>query len=72
VTRALVLEWSGGYEKDLPMSALEEAEELFLTSTTRDVQAVRRCDGRDVPAPGPVTAECAAAWAIREAADLDP
>ena len=32
------------------------ASEVFLVSTTRDVQAVRACDGRELPAPGPVTA----------------
>ena len=35
-----------------------EAEEIFLTSTLRDVQAVHRVDGRELPgAPGPVTAK---------------
>ena len=72
ISRALLLEWHGAREVDEPLEVLGRASEIFLVSTTRDVQAVRRCDGRDVPAPGPVTAECAAAWAIREAADLDP
>jgi branched-chain amino acid aminotransferase len=72
ISRALLLEWQGAREVDEPIEVLGRASEIFLVSTTRDVQAVRRCDGRDVRAPGPVTAECAAAWAIREAADLDP
>ncbi len=72
ISRALLLEWHGAREVDEPVGVLGRATEIFLVSTTRDVQAVRRCDGRDLPAPGPVTAQCAAAWAIREAADLDP
>ena len=72
ISRALLLEWHGAREVDEPVEVLDRASEVFLVSTTRDVQAVRRCDGRDLPAPGPVAAECAAAWAIREAADLDP
>ncbi|MFD1831476.1 MULTISPECIES: aminotransferase class IV [Streptomyces] len=73
VTRALVLEWCGAKETDLPLDALERAEEVFLTSTTRDVQAVRRIDDRELPgAPGPVTAEAMRAFAERSAADVDP
>ncbi|MFG3436842.1 aminotransferase class IV [Nonomuraea sp. NPDC047897] len=73
VTRALVLEWCGGEEADVPLSALYEAEEAFLTSTTRDVQPIRLVDDRELPAaPGPVTAEAMRVFAERSAADLDP
>lgn len=66
VTRALVLEWSGAVEVDEPIAVLERASEIFLTSTTRDVQGVSAWDERELPAPGPVTAEVAATWARRE------
>jgi branched-chain amino acid aminotransferase len=72
VTRALVLEWCGGREVDEPIEVAQQADEAFLVSTTRDVQAIARWDGRDLPAPGPVTAECAATWRRREAAQIDP
>lgn len=72
VTRALVLEWYGGREVDEPIEVLERAEEIFLVSTTRDVQAVRRCDGLDLEAPGPVTQEAARVWAKKEAENPDP
>ncbi|MFX4294742.1 aminotransferase class IV [Streptomyces bohaiensis] len=73
VTRALVLEWTDAREAELPMDALNRAEEVFLTSTTRDVQAVARLDGRDLPgAPGPVTAAAMRVFAERAAADIDP
>jgi branched-chain amino acid aminotransferase len=72
ISRALVLEWCGGTEVDEPVEVLRTAEEIFLVSTTRDVQAVVRCDDRDLPGPGPVTSRCAEVWAEREAADVDP
>lgn len=72
VTRALVLEWCDVREVDEPVTVLGRAEEVFLVSTTRDVQAVRRVDGRELPAPGPVTREVAEVWAAREREDLDP
>ncbi|RBM24087.1 aminotransferase class IV [Streptomyces sp. PT12] len=73
VTRALVVEWSGAKETELPLGALREADEIFLTSTARDVQAVRRVDDRELPgAPGPVTAEALRVFRERSAADIDP
>jgi len=72
VTRTLVLDWCGASEQDAPMDVLLRADEIFLASTTRDVQPVRRCDERDIVAPGPVTAKAQQIWAERSAADLDP
>ncbi|MER5490815.1 aminotransferase class IV [Streptomyces sp. NPDC002454] len=72
VTRALAVEWTGARETDLPLDVLDRAEEIFLTSTLRDVQAVHRVDDRELPAPGPVTAKAVRIFAERSAADLDP
>ncbi len=72
VTRALVTEWCEVEEAELPYSVLRTAEEVFLTSTLRDVQAVTRIDDHQLPAPGPVTARAMAAFAARAADDLDP
>jgi branched-chain amino acid aminotransferase len=72
VSRALVLEWWGGREVDEPVDVLRRAEEIFLVSTTRDVQAVIRCDDRELEGPGPVTRKVAATWAEKEREDLDP
>ena len=72
ITRALVVQWCEVREVDEPVSVLETADEIFLASTTRDVQSVVRCDGRDLGAAGPVTLRAAATWREREAADLDP
>jgi branched-chain amino acid aminotransferase len=72
VTRDLVLEWVGAEEIDVPMSALEDAEEVFITSSTRDVQPVHRVDARSLVAPGPLTASVRAAFDRRSRADVDP
>ena len=72
ISRELLLEWYGGREVDEPVDVLAVAEEIFLVSTTRDVQAVTRCDGRELDGPGPVTRACQEVWAAREAADVDP
>lgn len=73
ITRALVVAWAGAKETDLPFDVLDRAEEVFLTSSLRDVQAVVRIDGRTVgSAPGPVTAETMRTFVARSAADPDP
>ncbi len=66
VTRRLVLDWVGAREVDEPVDVVREASEVFLVSTTRDVQAVSRWDDVDLPAPGPVTAAAARVWRERE------
>jgi branched-chain amino acid aminotransferase len=73
ITRALVLEWMGGEETDVPLAAFAEADEAFLTSTTRDVQPIRAVDGAAfAAAPGPVTRKAIEVFATQGAADLDP
>ena len=72
VTRALVLEWSNAIEQDVPVAALHEAEEVFLTSSTRDVQPVHRCDATSYSAPGPITRAVQAEFRIQAAATPDP
>jgi branched-chain amino acid aminotransferase len=60
-------------ERDVPLEALYQAEEAFLTSATRDVQPIRAVDGRPLPGcPGPLTSAAAAAYAALLAADPDP
>ncbi|MCQ4082734.1 aminodeoxychorismate lyase [Streptomyces sp. RB6PN25] len=73
ITRELVVEWVGAREADLPFEILAEADEIFLTSSLRDVQAVHRVDDRELPgAPGPVTAKAMRVFAERSAADPNP
>jgi len=73
VTRDLLLGLVQVAEDDIALSTMAGADEAFLTSSTRDVQAIRAVDGRPLPAcPGPLT--LAAALAFREllGRDLDP
>lgn len=73
ITRALTIEWTGARETDLPMDVLRTADEVFLTSSLRDVQAVHRVDDRDLTgAPGPVTAKALRLFQERAADDIDP
>jgi branched-chain amino acid aminotransferase len=73
VTRALLLEWVGAEEVDVPLSALVAADEIFLASTTRDVQPVHQVDDRRITAvPGPLTRVAAEVFAARSAEQLDP
>jgi branched-chain amino acid aminotransferase len=73
ITRALAVEWTDARETDLPLDVLERADEVFLTSTLRDVQGVRRIDGRQLPGvPGPVTTKAMRVFEERAGNDLDP
>ncbi|MFI6448996.1 aminotransferase class IV [Kitasatospora sp. NPDC050543] len=72
ITRRLVIDWCGAEEADLAFDALQDAEEVFLTSTLRDVQAVTRIDDRELAGPGPVTAKAMDLFAQRSGDDLDP
>ncbi len=71
VTRGLVLDWCGAREVDEPISVAEQADEVFLVSTTRDVQAVTRWGSRELSV-GPVTEEAASTWQARETELLLP
>ena len=73
ITRALVAEWTGAKETDLPLDVLERADEVFLTSSLRDIQAVHRVDDRELPgAPGPVTAKAVRVFDEMSGHDQDP
>jgi branched-chain amino acid aminotransferase len=72
VTRALLLEWTDAREADLPLSALAEADEAFLASTTRDVHPISHVDGQALPhVGGPLSQAAGAAFARRAALELD-
>lgn len=71
VTRALVLEWLGAAEEDLPAGALADADEAFLTGTTRDVQPIGRVNGSPL-VPGPLTRKAAETFTARAAETADP
>jgi branched-chain amino acid aminotransferase len=77
ISRELVLEWcrDAGLEvreEPLPMNVLAHADEVFLTSSIKDVMPVSAVDGRELPAPGPVTAAVMDVWARYSARTAEP
>ncbi len=78
VTRALILELAArlsimAEEATLPLVAVATADEAFISSSTREVQAISAVDGNPLPAaPGPVTTLLADAFRRMVAEDLDP
>jgi branched-chain amino acid aminotransferase len=75
ITRELLLEWLPGEieERPLPLGALAEGREAFITSTTRGVMPIRAVDGVVLPeAPGPLTRHAADVFFERAAANPDP
>lgn len=77
ITRELVLEWCREdgleiIEEAMPLDVLEHADEVFLTSSIKDVFPVSAADGRDLGAPGPVTTAVREVWARHAARGIDP
>lgn len=72
VTRALVLELTDAHEADIPLALLHTADEVFITSTGRDVQAIHQVDERRLSAPGPQTALMASRFAAHATEFVDP
>lgn len=71
VTRDLVLEWCGGTEEVLPATVLETAEEVFITSSTRDVHPVVAVGERQLEV-GPMTLDVQRRFRVAMAATPDP
>jgi branched-chain amino acid aminotransferase len=74
VTRALLLEvLPEATEDELPLTDLALADEVLLTSSTRDVQPLRSIDGRELPgAAGPMAQRAVAAIGALQAHTVDP
>jgi branched-chain amino acid aminotransferase len=72
ITRELVLEWVPVVERELTLDEALGADEVFLTSSLRDVQLVERWDGHAFTGLGATTARVAGVFAQRVAVDSDP
>ena len=72
ITRDLLVEWTDVQEAEFPLTDLSTADEVFLTSTTRDIQPVSRIDDRELAQPGPRTLDLMDLFAKRAGEDLDP
>jgi branched-chain amino acid aminotransferase len=62
IARALITELCDVVEETAPTSVLEQASEVFVTSSLREVQSVARIGGRSYRTDGPVTAAVMAEW----------
>ena len=76
ITRELVLEWCRAdgiaiEEGDMSIDVLQECDEVFITSSTRDVMPMTRVDDREL-AVGPLTRAAQESFARHGAQDLDP
>ena len=72
ITRELVLEWFGATEQTLPLDVLTTADEVFLTSSTRNVHPVVRVDDRAWSEAGAISQELRRQFDERADSDIDP
>jgi branched-chain amino acid aminotransferase len=72
ITRELIMEWSTVEQGDLTLDEARRADEVFITSSMRDVQGVERWDDQTFSPAHRVTRAVAASFAERSEADLDP
>jgi branched-chain amino acid aminotransferase len=70
ITRGLIIEVTEAQEQSCPLDRLREAGEVFLASTTREVQPVVAVDESAYTASGPVSARTAEAVRERIEAEL--
>jgi branched-chain amino acid aminotransferase len=70
ITRAAVIECSDAQERVCTLEELMGADEVFIASTTREVQPVAAVDQRSFDAPTPVTDATAAALSARIRSEL--
>jgi len=71
IVRDLILDAEIATESDLPLTALADAEEVFLSSSVTGVRPVASIDGRTLPVvDGPATARARRAVATAEADEL--
>lgn len=72
ITRELLLEWNLAHERVLTAEDLHSADEIFLTSSTRDVHPVLTLGDRTWKEAGPVTRHIAAQYVRSIAQNLNP
>ena len=72
ITRELLLEWCDIEEADLTIAEAKAADEVFLSSSLRDVQGVHGWDDAAFVRLGPQTSAITAAFTARQAEEVDP
>ncbi|GAA2743281.1 aminodeoxychorismate lyase [Terrabacter aerolatus] len=77
ITRELTIEWGRAAgievrEETLPLDVLQSADEVFITSSTKDVLPIHAVDDRMLSADGPVTSELRRIFRSNAERDCDP
>lgn len=72
ITRELMLEWFDVIEMDMQFDELREVDEVWLTSSTRDIQAVHRLDDCELGSARPWGTSVRKAFVQRVEEDADP
>lgn len=72
ITRELLLEWGLASEAHLELADLDTCDEVFVTSSTRDVHPVQTLGERTWSQVGAVTRHVAAQYVRRLVVDIDP
>jgi branched-chain amino acid aminotransferase len=72
ITRDLIMEWSRVEERDLTLQEAKRADEVFLTSSMRNIQGIERWDDHTFGPSHSVTAALGRRFAECSEDDLDP
>ncbi|GGM83805.1 4-amino-4-deoxychorismate lyase [Terrabacter tumescens] len=77
ITRELTIEWGRAAgieirEEPLPLEILQSADEVFITSSTKDVLPIHAVDARTMPADRPVTTELQRVFRSNAERDSNP
>lgn len=72
ITRQLIMEWSSVEHRDLTLEEAKQADEVFLTSSMRNIQGIERWDDQIFSPMRPVTQALASRFAERSEVDLNP
>lgn len=72
ITRELVLAWFDVAEQSIPLAELAAVDEVFITSSTRDIHPVSAIDGRQLPPTSDSLRSMVAEFRRRSLADPDP
>jgi branched-chain amino acid aminotransferase len=73
IIRELIVETVPVDQTDIPFDRIADADEAFLTSSTREIQPISTIDERRLPAcPGPLTENARRAFDAIVASTLDP
>jgi len=77
ITRELTIEWARAAgvevrEEALPLDVLQSADEVFITSSTKDVLPIHAVDDRLLPGDHPVTSELLRVFRGNAERDADP